>query len=183
MKHFLLATTFLVVIASTIRAARGDEEIIRQRPAYCPGVTANNLNYILKLAVSTAMRKSSLTLPAILTYEDKTTIMNKLEAYSESSYDKCKAHQEPVTSGRSTPGVCSSEYQCDYDPGRFPQYIIHVVCNGERVEYDRGSRAECQCRPIYRPLTVLKFAGCNPNEQWSMEEQSVSVGCTCLNTR
>ena len=154
---------------------------IDARPAYCPGVTANNQSYILHLALSTAQLDGNLTLPINLTYEDLDTTMQKvLEATSESTYTKCLEYSTPFPSTLSRPAVCSSAYQCDYDAGRFPQYITHVVCNWNRVSYSKGGQqGDCQCRPIYRPLTVLKFVGCDPYEQWRMEEQVVSVGCSC----
>ena len=185
MQHLLLATVFLVIIVSTStnQAAAWPVDIITERPAYCPGVTANDPMYTLRLALSTVRLGGSLTLPVNLTYEDQTTTRRKLlETYSENTYTECLKYPSPIPSPLSTPDVCSSEYQCDYDAGRFPQYIAHVVCKDKRVKYPKGGQwAECQCRPIYRPIPVLRFVGCDPYEQWRMEEQSVSVGCSCMN--
>ena len=166
---------------STIQAAPV-RPTINARPAYCPGVTANNETYIRGLAANTSRVGGSLTLPINLIYENLATTMQKVEAAIESSYTKCLEHQRPMTPTLFRPAVCSSEYQCDYDAGRFPQYITHVVCNWNRVDYFKGGQpGHCQCRPIYRPLNVLKFVGCDPYEQWRMEEQAVSVGCSCVN--
>ena len=145
-------------------------------------MTTNNTIYIDKLAVST-VRDGSVTLPVNLTYEDwANTTRRVLDAHKESNYTKCLEYQSPITPRLSVPAVCSLQYQCDYDAGRFPPYIAHVVCKGEQVNYSRNNRqSECQCKPILRPLTVLRFVGCEPYEQWRMEHQVVSVGCSCVN--
>ena len=184
MQHSLMATLFLMafVSTSTIQAAPV-RPTIDTRPAYCPGVTAKNDSYIRRLAVYTVRLGGSVTLPINLTYEDwATTKRRVLEAYEDSNYTPCLEYPSPITPRSSTPAVCSSQYQCDYDPGRFPPYIPRVVCKGEQVNYSRNNQpGQCQCKPILRPLTVLRFVGCDPYEQWRMEQQVVSVGCSCVN--
>ena len=184
MQHSLLAFVFLAIFVSTsIQALPITNNCsITERPALCPGVTANDPAYALCLARST-VQLSNFTLPVIVTYEEQSTIRGRLLAtYMESSYTKCLKYMKPVTSASSTADVCSSEYQCDYDAGRFPQYIAQVVCKDKRVKYLKGGQlAEYQCRPIFHPIPVLRFVGCDPYEQWRMEEQTVSVGCSCTN--
>ena len=184
MQQSLLAFVFLAIFVSTAIQALPitNSCSITERPALCPEVTANDSAYALCLARST-VQLSNFTLPVIVTYEEQRTIRDTLLGTDlESSYTKCLKDTSPIPSPLSTPDVCSSEYQCDYDAGRFPQYIAHVVCKDKRVKYPKGGQwAECQCRPIYRPIPVLRFVGCDPYEQWRMEEQSVSVGCSCTN--
>ena len=183
MQQSLLAALFLVAFAS-ISTIQAYPVLSRNttRPAYCPGVAANNTDYILQLAAFTGFG-SNVTLPVNLTYEDwATTRRRVLEARTESDFTKCLQYPSPIASTLSTPAVCRSQYQCDYDAGRFPAYIPHVVCKGEQVNYSLNNiLRECQCKPILRPLTVLRFVGCEPYEQWRMEQQVVSVGCSCVN--
>ena len=182
MEHTRLSTLFLMVLASSSNIQAVPVPDITARPAYCPGVTANNERYIDELAKSAA-QMSSLILPINVAYENRSTaVRNVLATYTESSFTKCLGHPTSIPSATSPPAICSTVYQCDYDAGRLPQYITHVVCKENReVSYSKlGQTGNCQCRPIYRPLTVLRFVGCEPYEQWRLEEQAVSVGCSCL---
>ena len=190
MQHSLPAALLLVAFAttSTIQAAPTTQPKISTRPAYCPGVTANNTRYIEELAVST-VKNGSVTLPVNLTYEDwETTKMRVLEAHAEgNNFANLTCHGETLVQPRNSKQfMCSLQYLCDYDASRFPQYILHAHCGLEYVHYlrptvrgQRSVQGVCQCRPVYRPLTVLRFVGCEPYEQWRMEQQVVSVGCSC----
>ena len=184
MSLFLLSTVALVAVVSIAAIQAAPVQTV-DRPAYCPGVKANNESYILQLAVSSVLH-GSVTLPVNLTYDDFSTTQRKLlQATAETDYTKCLQALSPITLPQSNLGVCSVQYQCDYDAARFPPYIHHVVCKGEEVNYAKSGdhRGQCQCHSIYRPLTVLRFVGCDPYEQWRMEEQVVSVGCSCVNIR
>ena len=187
MQHSLLAALFLVAFAS-ISTIQAYPVLSRNttRPAYCPGVTANNTDYILCLAASTGFG-GSVTLPVNLTYEDwETTKRRVLEAHTERNVIKSCEGKDPLQPSDSSQRMCSLTYLCDYDAGRFPQYILHASCGLEQVNYRiansegmRRTYGRCQCKPILRPLTVLRFVGCEPYEQWRMEQQVVSVGCSC----
>ena len=151
-------------------------------------MTANNASYILKLAATTGFG-SNVTLPVTLTKEDwETTKRRVLEAHTERHVIKSCQGEGPLQPSYSSQHMCSLTYLCDYDAGRFPQYILHASCGLEQVEYRiangkgmRPTHGRCQCKPILRPLTVLRFVGCEPYEQWRMEQQVVSVGCSCVN--
>ena len=179
----LLPTVALVAVVS-ITIIQAAPVHINSRPAYCPGVTANNESYKLQLAVSTVLN-GSVTLPVNLTYEDWAAIKRRvLDAHAETTYTECLEHNTTVQPRDPKRLMCHLTYRCDYDAGRFPPYILHANCGNEEIHYHSGtSFGVCQCRPIYRPLTVLRFAGCDPYEQWRMEEQVVSVGCSCVNIR
>ena len=188
MEHTRQSTLFLMVLATSSIIQAVPVPGITARPAYCPGVTANNKSYIDELAAS-ALRMGSLILPINVAYQNRSTAVgNVLTTHTESSFTECLGHPTPVPSANfppanSPPAICNTAYQCDYDAGRLPQYITHVVCKSKfkTVNYSKnGQKGACECRPIYRPLTVLRFVGCDPYEQWRMEEQAVSVGCSCL---
>ena len=147
-----------------------------------------NESYIRQLAVSTVRLGGSVILPVNLTQEDWATTMSRvLEEYEQSNFTQC-LDQTTIQPSNPKRLMCSLKYLCDFDPGRFPQYILHADCGSEEVHYTtvgKGTAVQgmCHCKPVLRPLTVLRFVGCDPYEQWRMEQQVVSVGCSCVNIR
>ena len=71
--------------------------------------------------------------------------------------------------------LCGWSYKCNYDPGRLPHYMFTAECN-ESTKITIES-SNYYCRPVIRPIKVLRFAGCHPHETWNLENVLISVGC------
>ena len=163
---------------------------ISKRSFNCSGKDLNSKKLQDQLQWSD-MNHESLVLPINVTYdqlEDTLYVLNHVNTNGETPFTTCRSITDEIfRTPTSRYALCSWKYTCDYSSTRFPAYIFHAKCSTDTFQYRYfHAMRTCQCRPITVALKVLKFNGCDPvdgREMWSMEEQAVDVGCTCITTQ
>ena len=76
--------------------------------------------------------------------------------------------------------VCEWDYAMDEDDHRIPRSIRQAVCVDDTTVYSTVSgknRTDYQCRRIFYPINVLKWACEKSQLKWSFTQQVVSFGC------
>jgi hypothetical protein len=139
--------------------------------------------------IESLQTSASFTLQTSLASSRIEEIYNELSNLQDGTTDKntyniCNYVEN--TSEVSKHAMCSWVYECDYEEGRFPQYIFHARCTEDKFSYMKQLSASngdtCQCGAVYRPIQVLRFSSCNPETdiaEWKWESYQVSVGCQC----
>jgi hypothetical protein len=156
------------------------------RPFNCSATTDSDAIQLKKKLEWSNLQLGNLILPINVTYdkaEDTLYVLNHVYTHRETPFLTCHGIEDQTTE-ISRNALCSWKYSCDHDSSRFPAYIFHAKCSsGEQHYLDR--RRSCQCTPLTVSLKVLKFQGCQPSsgqEIWSLMDQVVDVGCTCMRT-
>ncbi len=71
--------------------------------------------------------------------------------------------------------TCPWTYRCDYNPRRFPAYILHAKCGS-------SPSPRYNCESVFYPIPVLSSdTGCNhlsEDASWKLAYEVVAVGCT-----
>lgn len=87
--------------------------------------------------------------------------------------------QRPSSADISNTLICPWTYRCDYNPRRYPAYILHADCQPSTSEAH-------DCTQISYPVPVLRSdTGCNhtsPDATWKLTYEIVSVGCSPTQT-
>ena len=184
--NWMLCT--LAVFLATSHCQSGDEDLTPSAgncPPQFPYLYAQSLAQTSKtnITVNVDLREGE-NHPSLfnyITYESPTW-----RAQTPTDTDDQQACDGPLVHRPSSTDVlsnlkCPWIYRCDYNPRRFPAYILHAQCKFSH--WNESSSSEPQpCRPVYYPIPVLKTdTGCNhlsSEAQWKWTQETVAVGCT-----